>query len=147
MKGIIENVQHYPGNVGTVGGGIQSIWIAGDDGVVYFGHRHNFTRKAKHYKKGAAVTFDAVDNGRAHMDAINIDVEVPVNPTARPRDELISIQHLQDGAYVKRVRKHDGTEVSLIVKDGRLIISCLSEYERDMIWMYRRGPSGERREA
>lgn len=146
MKGIIEDVRHYPGGVGTVGGGIQSIWIAGDDGAVYFGHKHEFTRKAKHYKKGAAVTFDVVDNGRAHMAAINIDVEVPVNP-ARPGDELISIQHLQDGAYVKRVRKHDGIEVSLIVKDGRLIISCLPEYERDMIWMYRRGPSEERRES
>ena len=138
MKGIIETEFHHP-----VNSGITHLFICGDDGNVYFGHHTNFVRKSKHYKKGRAVTFDAEDNGRAHPDAVNIDVEVPENPL-KQQDELLSIQHLRDGAYIKRIRKPSGQEVSLIIKDGTLILSCLPEYERDMVWMYQRGPSGGR---
>ena len=102
-----------------------------------------FVRKSKHYKKGRVVTFDAEDNGKAHPYAVNIDVEVPENPL-KQQDELLSIQHLRDGAYIKRIRKASGKEVSLIIKDGELILSCLPEYEQDMVWIYQRGPSGGR---
>ena len=135
MKGIIEAEFHHP-----VNNGINHIYICGDDGVTYFGHNSNFNRKSRHYRKGRVVTFDAEDNGRAHPDAVNIDVEVPENPN-RQNDELLSIEHLRDGAYIKRVRKaKTGQEISLIIKDGALIISCLPEYERDMVWVYQRGP-------
>ena len=142
MKGIIKTVHHFPSNVGENGGGVQYIFIVGDDGQEYFGHRNSFNRKAKHYKANRAVTFDVEDEGRAHPSAVNIDVEVPVN-LKQPEDELVSIKHLQDGAYVKRIRKATGKEVCLIIKNGELVISCLPEYERNMIWMYQRGPSGE----
>ena len=135
MRGIIETVFHHAGN-----NGINHIFICGDDGNCYFGHRTEFKRKAKHYKKGRVVTFDVQDNGRAHPDAVGIDVEVPAQPDKE--DELVSIRHLPDGAYVKRIRKANGTEVTMIVKDHTLLISCIPEYERDMIWMYQRGPSG-----
>jgi hypothetical protein len=82
----------------------------------------------------------------AHPNAVNIDVEVPVSPVKE--DELLSIQHLPDGAYIKRIRKTsgkaEGTEVSMIIKDRKMILSCLPEYERDMVWIYQRGPSGRR---
>lgn len=136
MKGIIESEYHHHDNNGIVW-----VFICGEDGNTYFGHCSNFTRKSKHYKKGRTVTFDAEDNGHSHPNAVNIDVELPEN-AFKPRDELISIQHLPDGAYIKRIRKPDGTELSLIIRDGVLHISCLSEYERDMVWMYQRGPSG-----
>ncbi len=137
MKGIIEVEFHHP-----VNNGISHIFIRGDDGVVYFGHNNDFNRKSKHYKKGRTVTFDTLETDRAHPSATNIDVEVPENPRREP-DELISIQGLRDGAFIKRVRKaKTGKAVSMIIKDGELIISCLSEYERDMVWMYQRGPSG-----
>lgn len=137
MKGIIETEFHHHGN-----NGISHIFIAGDDGITYFGHNNDFNRKSKHYKKGRVVTFDVEDNGRAHPNAVNIDVEVPER---QPTEELLSVEHLRDGAYVKRIRKiMTGQELSLIVKDGKLVISCLPEYERDMVWMYQRGPSGGR---
>ena len=135
MRGIIESEFHHP----TLNC-ISHVFIAGDDGNTYFGHRTEFTKKARHYKKGRAVTFDAMDNGRARPDAVNIDVELP--DPVRKSDELLSIEHLRDGAYIKRVRKPSGQEVSMIIKDGTLVISCLPEYERDMVWMYQRGPSG-----
>lgn len=135
MQGIIEAVHHH------TNGGIGSIFICGEDGATYFGHFSNFTRKTKHYKIGRTVTFDVEDNGRAHPDAINIDVEIPAN--LRKQDELISIQHLRDGAYVKRILKPNGERRSLIIKDKRRIIDCFSDFERDMVWMYQRGPSGE----
>ena len=135
MRGIIETEFHH-----AVNGGITHLFICGDDGITYFGHRNEFKQKPKHYKKGRVVTFDAQDNGRAHPDAVDIEVEIPERPNLS--DELLSIQHLPDGAYVKRIRKPSGVEVSLIIKDGTLVISCLPEYERDMIWMYQRGPSG-----
>lgn len=139
MKGIIESEYHYNPN-GMNGGGIKSVMILGDDGVVYFGHKTNFLRKSKHYKKGRTVTFDAIDESRTHLAATNIDVEVPINPQ---KEEIFECAFdLQDGGYVKRIIKPDGTKLSLIIKNGKLIISCLREYERDMIWMYRRGPSG-----
>ena len=135
MRGIIETEFHHAGN-----NGINHIFICGDDGNCYFGHRTEFKRKAKHYKKGRVVTFDVEDNGRAHLNAVGIDVEVPAQPDKE--DELVSIRHLPDGAYVKRIRKANGAEVTMIVKDHTLLISCIPEYERDMIWMYQRGPSG-----
>ena len=135
MRGIIETEFHH-----AVNNGINHIFICGDDGNSYFGHRTEFKRKAKHYKKGRVVTFDVQDNGRAHPDAVGIDVEVPAQPDKE--DELVSIRHLPDGAYVKRIRKPNGTEVTMIVKDHTLLLSGIPEYERDMIWMYQRGPSG-----
>ena len=141
MNGIIESVHHYAATEGNNGGGVQSIFIAGDDGQVYFGHKVNFNRKSKHYKPGRAVTFDVEPTDRAHPAAINIDVEVPVNPAKE--DEVIYFKHLPDGAYIKRIRKFTGVEVCLLIKDNTLIISCLPEYERDMVWIYQRGPSGE----
>lgn len=135
MNGIIEAVHHYSN------GGLQSIFITGDDGQVYFGHKTQFNRKSKHYKPGRAVTFDVVPNDRAHPEAVNIDVEVPVNPSKE--DELVYFKHLPDGAFIKRVRKYTGVEVCLLIKDNALILSCLPEYERDMVWIYQRGPSGE----
>ena len=137
MKGIIEVEFHHPTN-----NGISHIFIAGDDGITYFGHNNDFNRKSKHYRKGRIVTFDVVETERAHPSAVNIDVEVPVR---EPTEELLSVEHLRDGAYIKRIRKvKTGQELSLIVKDGKLIISCLPEFERDMLWMYQRGPSGGR---
>lgn len=137
MKGIIEVEFHHP-----VNNGISHIFIRGDDGTTYFGHNNDFNRKAKHYKKGRTVTFDVELTDRAHPSAVNIDVEVPENPRREP-DELISITGLRDGAFIKRVKKaKTGKQVSMIIKDGELIISCLPEYERDMVWMYQRGPSG-----
>ena len=139
ITGIIER-EYFSAN----GNCINSVIIAGDDGVVYFGHHADFNRKSKHYRKGRRVTFEPLDEGRAHINAKNIDVEVPARPDKE--EELVGITHLRDGAYVKRIRKATGAEVSLIIKDGRLVISCLPEYERDMIWMYQRGPSGRPRE-
>lgn len=137
MKGIIEVEFHH-----HVNNGISHIFIRGDDGNVYFGHNNDFNRKSKHYKKGRTVTFDIEKTDRAHDSAVNIDVEIPENPK-KENDELISITSLRDGAYVKRIKKTTtGKLISMIIKDGELIISCLSEYERDMIWMYQRGPSG-----
>lgn len=136
MRGIIETEFHHHGN-----NGISHIFIAGDDGITYFGHNNDFNRKSKHYKKGRVVTFDVEDNGRAHPNAVNIDVEVPVNPSKE--DELVYFKHLPDGAFIKRVRKYTGVEVCLLIKDNALILSCLPEYERDMVWIYQRGPSGE----
>ena len=52
-------------------------------------------------------------------------------------------KHLPDGAFIKRIRKYTGVEVCLLIKDNALILSCLPEYERDMVWIYQRGPSGE----
>jgi len=135
MKGIIESVFRHP-----VNNGVNSINIAGDDGVVYFGHRNDFAKKCKHYRKGREVTFEAVNEGRTHLRAVSIDVEVPARP--EKEDVLVSVTHLADGAYVKRIIKSSGTRVCLIVKDGRLVISCLPEFEKDMIWMYQRGGSG-----
>ena len=136
MRGIIETEFHHHGN-----NAISHIFIAGDDGITYFGHNNDFNRKSKHYKKGRVVTFDVEDNGRAHPNAVNIDVEVPVNPSKE--DELVYFKHLPDGAFIKRVRKYTGVEVCLLIKDNALILSCLPEYERDMVWIYQRGPSGE----
>ena len=135
MRGIIETEFHHAEN-----NGITHIFICGEDGNSYFGHRTEFRRKAKHYKKGRVVTFEVQDNGRAHPDAVGIDVEIPDQP--EKEDELLSIRHLHGGAYVKRIRKSNGTEITMIVKDHTLLISCIPEYESDMIWMYQRGPSG-----
>lgn len=135
MKGIIESTFYHP----TLNC-ISHVFIVGDDGNTYFGHRTQFIKKAKHYRKGRVVTFAAEDNGHARPDAVNIDVELP--DPVRKSDELLSIEHLRDGAYIKRVRKPSGQEVSMIIKDGTLVISCLPEFERDMVWMYQRGPSG-----
>jgi len=136
MRGIIETEFHHVTN-----NGITHIFICGDDGKTYFGHRNSFVKKTKHYRKGRVVTFDVEDNGGSHLAAVNIDVEVPENPR-KAQDEFISITHLRDGAYVKRIRKPSGIEVSMIIKEGRMILSCLPEYERDMVWIYQRGPSG-----
>lgn len=141
MKGIIKDVHYFASKPGANGGGIATIWIVGDDGNEYFGHGNDFIRKNKHYKKGRSVTFDAVDNGRAHQDATNIDVEIPAAPEDK-QDEFLGIVRLPDGAYIKRLRKPDGKELSLIIKDGELVISSLSVFEKDMVWMYQRGPSG-----
>ena len=141
MKGIIKDVHYFASKPGDNGGGIATIWIVGDDGNEYFGHGNEFIRKNKHYKKGRSVTFDAIDNGTAHQDAINIDVEIPAAPENK-QDEFLGLVRLPDGAYIKRLRKPDGKELSLIIKDGELIISSLSVFERDMVWMYQRGPSG-----
>lgn len=126
MKGIIEAEYHHP-----VNNGINHIFICGEDGQTYFGHNTGFTRKSKHYRKGRAVTFEVEDRGMSHPNAVNIDVEVPVSPVTE--DELLSIQHLPDGAYIKRIRKTsgkaEGTEVSMIIKDRKMILSCLPEYE------------------
>ena len=137
MKGIIEEVSYF-----VPDGGVKWVFICGDDGVKYFGHKTDFIKKSKHYKKGHEVTFDVVQTERAHPGAVNIDVEVPDRDT-RKDDTLISIDHLRDGAIVKRIMKHTGVVVSMIIKDGRMILSCLPEYERDMIWIYQRGPSGK----
>ena len=136
MKGIIEVEFHH-----HVNNGISHIFIRGDEGNVYFGHNNDFNRKSKHYKKGRTVTFDIEKTDRAHDSAMNIDVEIPENPR-KAQDEFISITGLRDGAFVKRIRKPSGIEVSMIIKDGRMILSCLPEYERDMVWIYQRGSSG-----
>lgn len=144
MNGIIESVYHYATD-GFNGGGIKSVYICGEDGVIYFGHKSNFTRKSKHYLKGRKVTFDIGSCDRAHPEALNVDVEVPDRP--QRQDQLVSITHLTDGAYIKRIIKPDGKRRSLIIKDGELLMSVKPEYENDMLWIYRRGPSGENERA
>lgn len=136
MTGIIKEA-FYISN-----GGIGSVYIIGDDGVEYYGHGYHFVKKNKHYKKGRRVTFDVENNNRAHLDAVNIDVEIPASPE---KSTVLSFELLRDGAYVKRIEKQDGTRISRIVKNNILIMSCLSEYERDMVWIYQRGPSGVRK--
>lgn len=138
MTGIIEKTYHFVED--SKGGGVKSVWIAGDDGTVYFGHKDNFAKKSKHYKKGRKVTFDIEDQGREHLAAVNIDVEVPENP--EKQEELIGIVHLSDGAYIKRIRKPNGKDVSLLIKDGEMIFSCLPEYERNAVREYRIGALG-----
>lgn len=133
MKGTIEKVLHATG---------KAIFICGDDGRTYFGVNEHFLRKSKHYTKGKMVTFDVVkDEEHAHDRAVNIDVEIPENPS-QPQSELISIRHLLDGAIIKRKREPTGELHSYIIKDGKLIIHALTEYEKDIVWVYRRGPSG-----
>lgn len=136
MTGVIKKEFHI------VNGGIGSVYIIGDDGVEYYGHGYNFIRKNKHYKMGRKVTFDVEDNNRAHLDAVSIDVEIPIRPE---NDTVLSFTNLPDGAYVKRVEKRDGTKISMIIKENTMILSCLPEYEKDMIWIYQRGPSGVRK--
>ena len=137
MKGVIETVLHQGQNNSK-----SAVFICGDDGNTYFGLPIDFLHKGKHYTKGRTVTFDVLkDEVHSHDRAVNIDVEIPPN-TGKPVPELVSIQHLQDGAFVKRTRWWDGELHSYIIKDGRLIIHALSQYEKDIIWIYRRGPSG-----
>lgn len=137
MKGVIEKVLHQGQNNSK-----SAVFICGDDGNTYFGLPCDFLHKGKHYVTGKTVTFDIVkDDVHTHDRAVNIDVEIPVN-AEKPAPELVSIQHLQDGAFVKRTRWWDGELHSYIIKDGRLIIHALSQYEKDIIWIYRRGPSG-----
>lgn len=135
MRGIIEKA-FYSLN----GGGISSIYICGDDGTTYFGHHSNFTRKNRHYKEGRTVTFGVEDNGKKHLDATCIDVEVPENPQ-KPQDQFISIKHLQDGAIIKRILTPKGEYRSLLISDGTLVIDCLSEYEAAAEQMYYMGPA------
>ena len=137
MKGVIEEVLRQGQNHSK-----SAVFICGDDGNTYCGLPIDFLHKGKHYTKGKTVTFDVMkDEEHSHDRAVNIDVEIP--PTAeKPQPELVNIQHLQDGAFVKRTRWWDGELHSYIIKDGRLIIHALSQYEKDIIWIYRRGPSG-----
>lgn len=136
MTGIIKDEYHLSN------GGIGQIWIIGDDGEEYFGHGHHFVKKSKHYKKGRRVTFDVENNNRAHLDAVNIDVEIPISPE---KDTVLSFARLPDGAYVKRIEKPDGLRISMIIKEHTVILAGLSEYEKDIIWIYQRGPSGVRK--
>lgn len=141
MKGIIESEFHFA-EEGFNGGSIKSVWIAGEDGQRYYGHHSQFVKKRKHYRKGRNVTFDPVQTERANPEAHNIDVEVPERPQDVP-DTLVYIKHLPDGAYVKRILKgKKQIDVCMLIKDGAVILTCLPEYERDMVWMYQRGPSG-----
>ena len=141
MKGIIESVYHFS-EMGFNNGSIKSIWITGEDGQRYFGHHTQFAKKRKHYKKGRTVTFEPVQGERAHPEADNIDVEVPENPNEVP-DTLLFIRHLPDGAYVKHIQRgKNQIEVCMLIKERTVILTCLPEYERDMIWIYQRGPSG-----
>ena len=136
MTGIIKEEYHI------ANGGVGSVYIIGDDGVEYYGHGYNFVKKNKHYKKGRKVTFDVEDNNRAHLDAVNIDVEIPAKPE---KSTVLSFELLRDGAYVKRIEKPDGLRISMIIKEHTMILTGLSEYEKDMIWIYQRGPSGVRK--
>lgn len=136
MTGVIKKEFHIA-NVG-----IGSVYIIGDDGVEYYGHGYNFVKKNKHYKLGRKVTFDVEDNNRAHLDAVNIDVEIPISPE---KETVLDITNLPDGAYVKRIEKPDGLRISMIIKEHTVILTGLSEYEKDIIWIYQRGPSGVRK--
>ena len=134
MKGFVKSA-HY-----MQSGGIGWVFIAGEDGIEYFGHGHNFASKNKHYKPGVNVLFDAEDNGRLHPDAVNIRLETPPQPGKR--DELLNVINLGEGVYCKRLREPSGKEYSLIVKDNTMIMKGLPVFEKDMIWIFRRGPSG-----
>ena len=134
MKGFVKSAHYFNG------GGIAWVFIAGDDGQEYFGHGTQFKNKSKHYRPGVNVVFDAEDNGRSHPDAINISLETPPQPGKQ--DELLNCINLGNGAYCKRLREPSGKEYSLIVVNGTMHMKCLPVYEKDMIWMYRRGPSG-----
>lgn len=135
MKGIVKSA-HYFNN-----GGIAWVFIAGDDGQEYFGHGNEFVSKNKHYKPGVGVTFDAEDRGHAHQDAVNIALETPPKPG--PTDELLKLVTLPDGAWLKRVREPSGKEYSLIIKEGHLVMKGQPVFEKDMVWVYQRGPSGD----
>lgn len=60
-------------------------WILGDDGNDYYVYYKDLIQKEKYYRKaGKKVTFDVEDRGGEHLNAVNIDVEVP-EPTVYPR--------------------------------------------------------------
>ena len=134
MKGFVKNAHYFPN------GGIAWVFIAGEDGVEYFGHGREFASKNKHYRPGVNVVFDAEDNGRSHQEAVNIRLETPPQPGKQ--DELLHLVNMGGGVYCKRVRKPDGKEYSLIIKDGAMIMMGLPVFEKDLIWIFRRGPSG-----
>ncbi len=59
-------------------------WIIGENGEEFFLHNNDLLRKEKHYKRGRAVTFEPVDDGREHRRATNVYVETP-EPVVKPR--------------------------------------------------------------
>ena len=62
--------------------------ILGDDGVEYFGHLHNLANKKefKHFfYKGSRCSFDIIDEGKAHLKAINIVSDGVYDPLAEER--------------------------------------------------------------
>ena len=73
MIGVIKS--YYNGNG----------WIVGENGEEYFVHHSDLQMKEKHYKKGRKVTFDPVDKGLKHVNAVNVFVEVPPPPPPKER--------------------------------------------------------------
>ena len=62
-------------------------WIVGENGEEYFVHHSDLQMKEKHYKKGRKVTFDPVDKGLKHVNAVNVFVEVP--PPLPPKERTV----------------------------------------------------------
>ena len=52
-------------------------WITGDDGKEYFAHYSDLEMKERNYKRGRKVTFVPEDQGREHLNATHVFVEVP----------------------------------------------------------------------
>ena len=59
-------------------------WIIGEDGNSYFLHYSDMQMPEKYYKQGRKVTFDPADQGREHLNAVNVYVEKPEPVEKRP---------------------------------------------------------------
>lgn len=104
--------------------------ILGDDGVEYFGHFQNLSNKKEwshYFYKSSRCSFDFVDEGKAHLKAVNIISDGKYDPLAEER------KRRADEAKLLHEQKVKKKEARKAVEEGQMNLSELSDIDSGFV--------------